>query len=66
MPKLKFCIFVGKTKRLKNMKSKVTINTKTKPAEAVRKPEGLPKVKMGTGSKLGYVSDTLFDDDLKR
>lgn len=32
----------------------------------IRKPEGRPKVKQGTGSNLGYISDTLFDDDLKR
>jgi len=39
-------------------------NTKT--GNSVRKPEGAPKIILGTGRNLGYISDTLFDEDLKR
>ncbi len=29
-------------------------------------PEGKPKIVLGTGKHLAFVSDTLFDDDLKQ
>ena len=32
----------------------------------IRKPEGLPKVVFGTGRNLGFMSETLFDEDLKQ
>ena len=46
------------------------MKTATKPKEVpvkqvMRKPEGRPKVRMGTGRHLIFMSDTLFDDDLK-
>ncbi len=36
----------------------------TKPV-TIKKPDGKPKVKMGTGRNVVFMSDTLFDDDLK-
>jgi len=30
------------------------------------RPEGKPKIVLGTGKHLAFVSDTLFDDDLKQ
>jgi hypothetical protein len=48
-----------------------TMKTATKPKEVpfvkqvMRAPEGRPKVKQGTGRFIAYMSDTLFDDDLK-
>ncbi|WP_460906174.1 hypothetical protein [Spirosoma areae] len=30
-----------------------------------KKPDGRPKVKLGTGRNVLFTSDTLFDDDLK-
>ena len=47
-----------------------TIKTATKPKElpvkqVMRKPEGRLKVKMGTMRHLIFMSDTLFDNDLK-
>ena len=30
-----------------------------------KKPDGKPKVKQGTGRHIAWMSDTLFDDDLK-
>ncbi len=46
------------------------MKTATKPKEVpvkqvMRAPEGRPKVKQGAGRHLMYMSDTLFDDDLK-
>ncbi len=32
---------------------------------ATTRPDGKPKVKMGTGKAVLFMSDTLFDDDLK-
>lgn len=37
-----------------------------KKATDVRKPEGSPKVIFGGGKNFGYMSDTLFDEDIKR
>ena len=31
-----------------------------------RKPDGRPKVKMGSMKNVTYISETLFDEDLKR
>lgn len=36
----------------------------TKPTP-IKKPDGKPKVKQGTGRNVLFMSDTLFDDDLK-
>lgn len=33
--------------------------------QVMRKPEGRPKVRMGTARHLIFMSETLFDDDLK-
>lgn len=46
------------------------MKTATKPnvvpvKQVMRKPEGRPKVKLGAGRHIAYISDTLFDDDLK-
>ncbi len=46
------------------------MKTSTKPKEVpvkqvMRAPEGRPKVKLGGGRHLMFMSDTLFDDDLK-
>lgn len=41
------------------------ITPKTSQA-SVRKPEGLPKVKLGTGKNVLWMSETLFDEDLKK
>lgn len=46
------------------------MKTATKPKEVpvkqvMRAPEGRPKVKFGTMRHIAYISDTLFDDDLK-
>ena len=40
--------------------------TTNKDSNNIRKPEGSPKVILGGGRDLGYISDTLFDEDLKR
>ena len=37
----------------------------TKSVDTVKKPDGLRKAVLGTGRHLGYISDTLFDEDLK-
>jgi len=49
-----------------------TMKTETKPKlkaikkmPPVTKPDGRPKVRQGTGRHLAFMSDTLFDDDLK-
>ena len=47
------------------MKAKSAAEPKIKTI-STRKPEGRPKVKLGTGTKVLWTSDTLFDDDLKR
>jgi hypothetical protein len=39
--------------------------TATTKATTTRKPEGLPKIVLGAGRNLAYISDTLFDEDLK-
>ena len=46
------------------------MKTATKPKEmpvkqTMRPPEGRPKVKQGGGRHIMFMSDTLFDDDLK-
>lgn len=46
------------------------MKTATKPKvvpvkQVMRAPEGRPKVKLGGGRHIAYISDTLFDDDLK-
>jgi hypothetical protein len=33
--------------------------------QVMREPEGRPKVKQGGGRHLMFMSDTLFDEDLK-
>ncbi|WP_288423849.1 hypothetical protein [uncultured Spirosoma sp.] len=33
--------------------------------QTTTRPDGKPKVKMGTGKAVLFMSDTLFDDDLK-
>lgn len=45
------------------MKTKVKTPA-PKPATG-KKPDGRPKVKLGTGIGILFTSDTLFDDDLK-
>ncbi|WP_460984108.1 hypothetical protein [Spirosoma fluminis] len=45
--------------------------TKSKPKPIkntvpITKPDGRPKVKLGTGRHLAFMSDTLFDEDLKQ
>ena len=37
-----------------------------KPAATVRKPDPKNKIKLGTGRHLGYISDTLFGEDIER
>jgi hypothetical protein len=54
-------------RKFNNMKA---MKTATKPKEVpvkqvMRAPEGRPKVKFGTMRHIAYISDTLFDDDLK-
>jgi hypothetical protein len=54
-------------KKFKEIKA---MKTATKPKElpvkqVMRAPEGRPKVKLGAGRHLIFMSDTLFDDDLK-
>ena len=41
----------------KAVTNKVTIN---------KKPEGLPKITLGIGRNLAFISDNLFEEDLKR
>lgn len=48
------------------MKTATKPKNTTKNDSSVRKPEGAPKIVLGTGRNLGYISDTLFDEDLKR
>jgi hypothetical protein len=48
------------------MKTAAKPKTTSKTGSSVRKPEGTPKIVLGTGRNLGYISDTLFDEDLKR
>lgn len=48
------------------MKSAAKPKTIIKNGSSIRKPEGAPKIVLGTGRNLGYISDTLFDEDLKR
>jgi hypothetical protein len=47
------------------MRTTTRLKTEVKKLSSVKKPEGKPKVKLGTGKKLLYMSETLFDDDLK-
>jgi len=35
-------------------------------APKTKKPDSKPKIVLGAGRHLAYISDTLFDDDLKR
>jgi hypothetical protein len=44
---------------------KTAIKSEALNASVIRKPEGKPKVKMGTGKNILFMADTLFDDDLK-
>jgi hypothetical protein len=46
-----------KTKKTKNLPKSLKLNTSPKLKQ--------PKVILGGGTKFGWVSDTLFDDDLK-
>ncbi len=49
------------------MKTEVKPNSKpAKKTATITKPDGRPKVKFGTGRHLAFMSDTLFDDDLKK
>ena len=48
------------------MKTTKTTTANTKTTVTIRKPEGSPKIVLGTGRHLAYISDTLFDEDLKR
>jgi len=44
---------------------KTKTKTPTSKPVTVKKPDGRPKVKLGTGIGVLFTSDTLFDDDLK-
>ncbi|WP_020604698.1 hypothetical protein [Spirosoma spitsbergense] len=46
---------------------KATTKGASQPIKPVttKKPDGKPKVKLGTGRNVLFMSDTLFDDDLK-
>lgn len=37
-----------------------------RPVATIRKKDPKKKIELGTGRHLGYVSDTLFDEDLER
>ena len=38
----------------------------TKKETINKKPEGLPKITLGIGRNLAFISDNLFEEDLKR
>jgi hypothetical protein len=46
----------------------MTVMTKKNPAltskKVIAKPSPKKKIVLGTGSHLGFISDTLFDEDL--
>lgn len=48
------------------MKALTKPKTSNKTMKSTRKPKDSPKVIFGGGRNLGYISDTLFDEDLKR
>lgn len=48
------------------MKTATKAKAATNTGSSVRKPKGTPKIILGTGRNLGYISDTLFDEDLKK
>lgn len=49
------------------MKTEAKPNSKpAKKTATITKPEGKPKIVLGTGKHLAFISDTLFDDDLKQ
>lgn len=67
IPKLKnisLCFHVYKNNNI--MKVSIKSKEPDKKANDIRKPEGTPKVIFGGGKNFGYMSDTLFDEDLKR
>jgi len=47
-------------------KKKTEKKPSERPAAPIRKKDPKKKIELGTGRHLGYVSDTLFDDDLER
>ncbi len=51
------------TTTLKTKKS-LLVSKETK-LNSIKKPVKQPKVILGGGTKYGWISDTLFDDDLK-
>ena len=55
------CMKLNKIKTMKTATKQKEVPVK----QVMRKPEGRPKVRMGTGRHIAYISDTLFDDDLK-
>ena len=48
------------------MRTATKPKTEAKNLVSVKRPEGKPKIVLGTGKHLAFVSDTLFDDDLKQ
>ena len=63
---MKICFIFVKNKTHHTMKGLTKPKTSNKTTKSIRKPEGSPKVIFGGGRNLGYISDTLFDEDLKR
>ena len=60
-----FLLYFYKTDELLTMKA--TVKSASQPIKLVttKKPDEKPKVKLGTGRNVVFMSDTLFDDDLK-
>ena len=48
------------------MKVSTKAKETNKKINSIRKPEGSPKIIFGGGRNFGYMSDTLFDEDLKQ
>lgn len=56
---------LAKHAELKTVKATGGKTKTAKKTTEVRPPDGKPKVQQGTGRHLAFMSDTLFDEDLK-
>lgn len=63
---MKICFIFVKNKTHHTMKGLTKPKVSNKDSNNIRKPEGSPKVILGRGRDLGYISDTLFDKDLQQ
>ena len=61
----KFC-FIFEQKNRHIMKATTKDKNKEKMVSDTKKPDAPRKIVVGAGRHLAYISDTLFDEDLKR